>query len=300
MRTLPARPGIASTSESAEENPSPFHRFLLSETARSRSCRSPSRGDGEGRRAPVSRARAADGRASVAEDEVVGADACQLELRLLDQNRVSTGSGIARSDPRSPRAARRTRPRSRPARCGDGGRSSAPRRDVGRRDVGVDLRVDADRTSGGAPLAGELRDRLGQQLHGSSKPTAETSGLLAGSCPRPGSRSRMAIAKPAPSSVWSTIVARRARASGVNSASPDRRGGRGRGHPSGRTPADLVELGEPEQVGALDDQRVRLRDVEAGLDVVVETRTSASPRRNESILSSSSRSAHLSVRDRKA
>src|SRR3954467_1039505 len=31
-------------------------------------------------------------------------------------------------------------------------------------------------------------------------------------------------------------------------------------------PADLVELGEPEQVGALDDQRVRLRDVDAGLD----------------------------------
>ena len=31
-------------------------------------------------------------------------------------------------------------------------------------------------------------------------------------------------------------------------------------------PADLVELGEPEHVGALDDQRVRLRDVEAGLD----------------------------------
>src|SRR5439155_3244441 len=31
-------------------------------------------------------------------------------------------------------------------------------------------------------------------------------------------------------------------------------------------PADLVELGEPEDVGALDDQRVRLRDVDARLD----------------------------------
>jgi transcription-repair coupling factor (superfamily II helicase) len=31
-------------------------------------------------------------------------------------------------------------------------------------------------------------------------------------------------------------------------------------------PADLVELGEPEQVGALDDQRVRLRDVQPRLD----------------------------------
>ena len=30
--------------------------------------------------------------------------------------------------------------------------------------------------------------------------------------------------------------------------------------------ADLVELGEPEHVGALDDQRVRLGDVEARLD----------------------------------
>ena len=36
----------------------------------------------------------------------------------------------------------------------------------------------------------------------------------------------------------------------------------GAAHP----PADLVELGEPEGVGPLDDQRVRLRDVEAGLD----------------------------------
>ena len=32
------------------------------------------------------------------------------------------------------------------------------------------------------------------------------------------------------------------------------------------TPADLVELGEPERVRPLDDERVRLRDVEAGLD----------------------------------
>ena len=31
-------------------------------------------------------------------------------------------------------------------------------------------------------------------------------------------------------------------------------------------PADLVELGEPERVGALDDQRVRLRDVDPRLD----------------------------------
>ena len=31
-------------------------------------------------------------------------------------------------------------------------------------------------------------------------------------------------------------------------------------------PADLVELGQAERVGVLDDQRVRLRDVDAGLD----------------------------------
>jgi hypothetical protein len=35
---------------------------------------------------------------------------------------------------------------------------------------------------------------------------------------------------------------------------------------SAHAPADLVELGEPERVGALDDQGVRLRDVETGLD----------------------------------
>ena len=40
-----------------------------------------------------------------------------------------------------------------------------------------------------------------------------------------------------------------------------------RGHVRAADPAaDLVELGEPERVGALDDQRVRLRDVEARLD----------------------------------
>ena len=56
--------------------------------------------------------------------------------------------------------------------------------------------------------------------------------------------------------------------------------------------ADLVELGEAERVGALDDQGVRLRDVEARLDDRRrDEHVGSSPKaRNASILSSSSRS----------
>ena len=74
----------------------------------------------------------------------------------------------------------------------------------------------------------------------------------------------MAIWKPAPSSVWSASVARRARASAVSS-----RGigieevGVRRDVRAADAPADLVELAQPEHVGALDDQRVGLRDVDA-------------------------------------
>ena len=67
--------------------------------------------------------------------------------------------------------------------------------------------------------------------------------------------------------MWSASVDRRARASGAQlgcvgieevGVREDVRAA----HPA----ADLVELGEPERVRALDDERVRLRDVDARLD----------------------------------
>ena len=73
--------------------------------------------------------------------------------------------------------------------------------------------------------------------------------------------------KPEPSSVWSARVERRAAASSVSAS---RRGveqvGEGALAGAADPAADLVGLGEAELVGALDDQRVGGRDVEARLD----------------------------------
>ena len=73
--------------------------------------------------------------------------------------------------------------------------------------------------------------------------------------------------KPEPSSVWSASVASRAAASSV-SASAERveQVGVGALARAADAAADLVELREAELVGALDDQRVGLRDVDARLD----------------------------------
>src|SRR6185436_13468484 len=86
----------------------------------------------------------------------------------------------------------------------------------------------------------------------SSKPTAATcpdcSSPSRSPAPRM-SRSRIAILKPEPSSVWSARVESRAAASSLKASAED-----------------LVRLGQAELVGALDDQRVGAGDVQPGLD----------------------------------
>ena len=75
------------------------------------------------------------------------------------------------------------------------------------------------------------------------------------------------MAKPLPSSVWSASVASRARASGGQLLPVGVEEVRvGDDVAPADPPADLVELREPEGVRPLDDERVRLRDVEARLD----------------------------------
>ena len=67
--------------------------------------------------------------------------------------------------------------------------------------------------------------------------------------------------------MWSASVASRARASGVSSAASGIEEVRVRGHVrAADAAADLVELRKPESVRALDDERVRLRDVDPRLD----------------------------------
>src|SRR5438067_9805138 len=106
-----------------------------------------------------------DGRSTPAEDEVVGAEARQLQLRLLDPEEVldrlrerpvavlgrdlELAQHVLVLDEREP------------AVQVDLQRLA---RDVARGDVGVDARVHADRPRGEPPLARELRNRLVQHL----------------------------------------------------------------------------------------------------------------------------------------
>ena len=164
-----------------------------------------------------------DRRAPAPEDEVVRADERQRELRLLDAEQVLHGlREAARSGPRSPRAAPAARPRARRARSDGGGRSSAPR--PGCRSRG------RTRRRGRRPVPGRTASRawpgeLGDGLVRASRRRARSRAPRRGpDCSAPSrspapriSRSRIAIWKPAPSSVWSASVARRARASAVSS-----------------------------------------------------------------------------------
>ena len=94
------------------------------------------------------------------------------------------------------------------------------RRDVVRRHVRVDACVDAYRARDEPLAAGELLDSFVQQVNVELEADG---GHVAGLLPAeqlagaPISRSRIAIANPEPSSVWSASVERRARASSVSS-----------------------------------------------------------------------------------
>ena len=143
-------------------------------------------------------------------------------------------------------------------------------RDVGGRDVGVDARVDADRPRGGRrwpeSSATASCEQLDVELEADGR---DVPGLLGAE----------QLARAA-----DLEVAHRDREAGaeLGVVGERREPGAGLGRQLLRVgieevrvrgdvgaadaPADLVELGEPERVRALDDERVRLRDVEARLD----------------------------------
>src|SRR6266516_11609 len=157
---------------------------------------------------------------AAAEDEVVGAGARQLQLRLLNQEQILDGLGQ--------RSEAVLGPGLQLAQLILGLGQCQPavevdlerlRRDVLRRNVRVDPRVDADWARGDPSLTGELAASASISTY-SSKPRAATWPDCSSPSRLPApriSRSRIAIAKPAPSSVLSASVARRARASGVSS-----------------------------------------------------------------------------------
>ncbi len=77
----------------------------------------------------------------------------------------------------------------------------------------------------------------------------------------------MAIRKPAPSSLYSSSARRRRAASSDTARSgADEEEAVRVALLATDAPAQLVELGEAEAVGVVDDDRVRVRDVEARLD----------------------------------
>ena len=167
--------------------------------------------------------------------------------------------------------------------------------DVGRRDVRVDARVDPHRARDDAAPARRARRRPRSASRRRARTRARRRGPTArrrAGRPRRGSRGRASRSgSPAPSSVWSASVASRARASAVSSVRVRVEEVRVGGHVRAADPAaDLVELREPERVGALDDRVFACGMSMPDSMIVVETSTSASPARNACIRSSSSRS----------
>ena len=164
----------------------------------------------------------ADGRLAAAEDEVVGAEPGDLDLRLLDREEV-----LDRLRQRAVPVLERRLELAQlvlglaSARAGGGCRCGAPPR---RRTAAGRRRRCARRSAPGGPRRGAAPaarrpPRSGARRRARSRPRRRGPTARApSSSPAPRiSRSRIAIAKPAPSSVWSASVASRARASGVSS-----------------------------------------------------------------------------------
>src|SRR6266540_828875 len=210
-------------------------------------------------------------RLAATEDEVVGARAGELELCLLDQEQILDGLGkrteaVLRGGLKLPQLV---------LVVGEGEPTvQVDLQRLGGDVVGGHVRihacVDPDRTHRDAPLAGQLRDRFRQELDIQLEAECgDVTGLLVAE----------QVARAA-----NLEVAHRDRETGTQlgvvgerrQAGP-RFGGqlghvrieqvRVRGHVgSPDTSADLVQLRQAELIRALDDQRVRLGDVESGLD----------------------------------
>src|SRR5262245_27737354 len=213
----------------------------------------------------------ADCGAPTAEDEVVGAEPGEFQLRLLDVEQMFDGlreravAVLGRElelaevvlvlDEREPAVEVDL---------------ERLRGDVGGGHVGVDARVHPHGPRGESSLARELRDDLVEHLDVELEAERrDVSGLLraeqvAGAADlQVAHRDREARAelgvvceRREPRSRFRSELARL----GIEQV------GVRRHVATADAPADLVELGEPELVGALDDQGVRLGDVEARLD----------------------------------
>ena len=153
-------------------------------------------------------------------------------------------------------------------------------------DEGVHLRVDAHRTRDGTASAAELRDRfqeLDVQLESDRRHVA---GLLGAEQVARAADLEVAHRDGEAAPELGVIgeggeprprLRRQLLAVGVEEV------GVGQGVAPADPPANLVELRQPERVGPLDDERVGCGMSRPDSMIVVETRTSASPARNESM-----------------
>src|SRR5581483_8188309 len=142
--------------------------------------------------------------------------------------------------------------------------------DVLLRDVRVDASVDADRTGGDAPLALELGHRLVQQLDVELEADGGDVARLLGTEKLAGSSDLEVAHRDGEARAELGVVGERRQSSASLTGQLLRiriEEVRVRGLiRAADAAADLVELREAEHVGTLDDERVRLRDVDARLD----------------------------------
>ena len=142
--------------------------------------------------------------------------------------------------------------------------------DVRGRNIRVDARVDPDRARGEPALALEVGDRLVEHLDVQLEPErCDVAGLLGAEQVAGAADLEIAHRDREPGAELGVVGERREPGARLRRQLV----GVGIEEVRVREPiaaadaaADLVELAEPELVGALDDQRVRLRDVEPRLD----------------------------------
>src|SRR4249919_571915 len=213
----------------------------------------------------------ADGHATASEHEVVGTEGRELQLRLLDREQVPDRlreravAVLGRRDElaelvlvlreRDPPMEVDLERLRRHVRCGD---------------VGVDSRVDPYRPCRDPSPARELRDRLVEHLDVELEPERGDVTRLLGAEEVAGAADLEVAHGDLETGAQLRVVCDRREASaclrrqlrGVRVEQVRVRENVRAAHAA----ADLVELREPEGVGALDDEGVRLRDVDPGLD----------------------------------
>ena len=214
---------------------------------------------------------ARDRRARPAHGQRVGAERRELDARLLGEDRGSRPAPAARRSGRRARSrCRATRRPSPTARYGGGRRAWRPCRPRSRPGRRRRARDRVARAHERAAVAAQLGDRLGQQI----AVELEADG---------GDVARLLVAEQAAGTAQLEVAQGDAVARAELGVVGERREARSRLlrelaavriHEVGvrgvlataDATADLVQLGEPEHVGALDDERVDLRDVEPALD----------------------------------